>query len=527
MSLLNYNLINSNNLIKILQKIINSDISSNKRIAQNTAVLYIRLIIVTIIGLYVARVVLLALGVDNYGLYSVVGGMVTIMNSLSASMSATSYRFLAIELGKGEHGNPNKIFNSVLVIHIALTTIFVLFAEAIGVWYIKNYLNISLEKIPDALFVLHLSIAATVFAIMNIPFSGLITAKERFVFTSFTDIAISIVKLTLIILLSHSEGNKLRTYAIIMAIIMLVQPAAYFIYCKIKENSIIKWNLNKDWHLYKTILGFAWWAIFGTAACIGQSQGAAIVINWFFNTALNAAFGVATQVNNMVMMFVRNLNQATIPQIMKSQSAGESQHALSLVYRISKYTYFIMLIPSIPLILSMESILGLWLKNVPDFTKQFAILMLINGLINCLGSGFDSLIQATGKIRSNQIGYSIITFSILPLAYFMYKLGSPPYIITVVTIFTTIIVLIFQTYILKHITNFNITHYLKETIYPSFIVSLIIIPQFLIQKLFGHSILISILLSSLSILFTAITIYFAGLTLKERNWINNYLVHKL
>lgn len=496
------------------------EIYDNKRIAKNTIILYFRLIVITFVGLYTSRVILKALGVDNFGLYSVVGGIVTIMNFLNTTMSATSYRFLAIELGKGEKGNPNAVFNSVLTIHITLSLLFLLLAESFGVWYINNYLNIPHEKIGDALFVFHVSVAGTVFGILNIPFSGLITAKEKFIFTSSIDIISSILKVLFVILISYYLGNRLRAYALLMSIVMLVQPLAYSIYCKVKHEKIVRWKFSKDWFSYKAILNFAWWIMFGAVAYIGQSQGAAIVINWFFGTAINAAFGIATQINTYIMLFVKNLNQATVPQIMKSQSAGDYKHSLSLVYKISKYTFLIMLIPTIPLILSMDSILSIWLDKVPHLTKQFAILMLLNGLVNCLGSGFDAVIQATGKIKKNQIGYSVITLLVLPIAYLLFKLGYPPYTITAVVMGSTISVLIYQTYILTMITDFRISHYLKETLFPSVLVIIFISPLFYLRTLVGSSIMAIIIFTLVTVFSIIIIEYFIGLSKDERGIVN-------
>lgn len=500
--------------------------SENKKIAKNTLILYVRLIIVTIIGLYVSRLVLLALGASDFGLYAIVGGIVSMMNFLNTTMIATSYRYITVELGKGDNGNPNKIYNTVLLIHIVLALILVILAESLGIWYIKHYLNVDPVKIPDALFVLHLSVLASFFSVISVPNQGLITAKENFMFISLIEILKVLFKLFFVYLLISYLGNKLRLYAVLMAVVLFIQPFAFFIYGKIKEKEIVKWKFNKNKADYLEVFGFAWWILFGAVACIGRIQGAAIVINWFFGTVLNAAFGIANQVNNYIMMFVGNLNQATVPQIMKSHSAGETSRSMMLVYKISKYAFFIMLIPTLPLLLSMDYVLVLWLKQVPEFTKEFTILMLICGLISSLGSGFDGLIQATGNIKKNQIWFSLIMLLTLPVSIVLFKLGFQPYIISVTLIIAQFLVLIMQLTILVNISDFKINQYVNQTIKPVFFVVVAIIPQYFINFLIEKNLYIFLLTSVSSVIWTCFVVFLIGLNKKEKNMIINYIKKK-
>ena len=494
--------------------------NENKKIAKNSLILYIRLIITTVIGLYTSRVVLLQLGADDYGLYAVVGGIVLMMNFLGPTMLATSYRYIAIEIGKGENGDTNKVFNTSLVIHLFLALVFILIAETIGVWYIHNYFNVAAEKIPDAIFVLHFSVLATVFSITSTPFQGLITANEKFLARVTIEIIRAVLKLGFVLLLVLYIGNKLQAYAIIMTIIMVIPAILFVIYCKVNNKDVGKWKLIRVKSDYWDMFKFSGWIMIGAIAHMGVRQGAAVIINLFFGTILNAAFGIATQVNNYIMMFVKNLNQAAVPQIMKSHSSGDSERSLNLVYYISKYAFFVMLLPAIPIMLSIDSILVLWLKEVPEYTKQFAILMIINGLIGCTASGFDAAIQSTGKIRKPQIWYSTIMLLTLPIAYLLFKLNYPPYIITVITIGATITNLIVQMKILTKITKFKIIHYLSHTIYPVFIVSIVTLPQIFLRSLFGQNITGVLIFSIISVSLILLTIYIVGLNRNERNTIN-------
>jgi len=495
--------------------------SENKKIAINSGILYLRLIVTTIIGLYTSRIILLQLGANDYGLYTVVGGIISMMNFLNTTMLATTYRFIAVEIGKGEKGNPNKIFNTSFVIHLALTIVLVIIAETGGVWYIHNYLNVAAEKIPEALFVLHTTVIATIFTIVSIPFQGLITAKEKFIIRAGVEIVRALLKLGLILLLVYYTGNKLRAYSIIMIFVMIIPPLLFYLYSRLKEYEIIKWKFNKNKEDYINMLNFSGWVVIGAGAHIGVRQGAAILINLFFGTVVNAAFGIASQVYNYIQMFVNNLNQAAVPQIMKSHSAGNNERSMNLVYSMSKYAFFLMLFPAVPILLSMDIILKLWLKEVPEYTSQFANIMIINGLIAMTGSGFDAAIQATGDIRKMQIWFSSLMLLSLPIAYVLFLNGLPPYYITIILLGATIVMRVVSIRILSELTSFKVGIYLKRTILPVLLVSILIIPQYFIRKFFAHDLMGTIIFSLISIILIIPNIYYLGLNKEERRKIIN------
>lgn len=464
----------------------NQTSDNNKRIAKNTAVLYVKLILSVIIGLYTSRVILQALGASDYGLYTIVGGIVSMMNFLGVTMMSVTYRYIVVEFGKGEEGDPRKVFNTSLVIHIALVLLLLIVGETFGVYFIRNIANIDTSKISDALFVLHLSLAATSFVILSVPFNGLIVAREKFVFTSVVEIGRTLLKLGMVIALSYYCGNRLRMFAIIMAIFNIILPVSMYIYCFIKDREIVRWQFNKKRSDYSGILGYAFWIMIGAVASMGQNQGSNMIINLFFNTVVNAAFGIGFQINNYVMMFVQSLNQAVVPQIMKNQSGHNTERSLFLLYTIGKYAFFIMLIPVVPLILNIDFVLKIWLKDVPPYTNVFASLLLIAGLIRTLGAGFDSSIQASGKIRKNQIFYSCSYLSVLPVSYILFKFNSPAYVSIICLIIVAFIVLIFQANYLTRIISFDIGCYIKRTIIPCIMVLICIFPLIIIKIIWSN-----------------------------------------
>lgn len=504
--------------------------SENRQIAKNSIILYVRLVISTIVGLYVSRIVLLELGVDDFGLFAVVGGLISIMNIMNSSMISTSNRYISVELGKKENNNLNKIFNTLFSIHILLAIILIILTELIGVWYVKNYLNIDVEKIPDALFVLHISVLSTAITTAFIPFQGLVNSYEKFNIRVSIEILLSFLQLGFIILLTYYTGNKLKTYAIIVSFIGILTSLLFVIYCRFKYRDVIKWKLNKQKSDYFDISAFFGWNMVYIIGSVGSKQGGTLILNHFFGTAINAAFGIASKVFEYLYAFMINLNQAAGPQIMKNFSGGNQERSVSLVYILSKYSFFLMIIPSVPIMLSIDPILDIWLKTVPVYTRQFVILMIIQGLISCIESGFDSIIDATGKIRKSRIIFSIIVLSTLPVSYLMFKMGYQPYTISIIFISAELLFLFVKIRILSKLTDFKIYDFILKTIFPILLVSLLIIPQILLTSYFGESLIDIILLSLISIIITMLTIYIAGISKKEKLVVNNIIrkifIHK-
>lgn len=503
-------------------------LNDNKKILLNTGVLYVKFILTTLIGLFSSRLILNALGMSDFGLYSVVGGFVTFLNVIGTTMVSVSYRYLAIEIGKGVEGNPNKVYNTVFTIHLVLAAALVIIGESLGMYYVNNFLNAAEGKIPDAQFVLHISLLTTAISVMSVPANGLIIAREKFIFTSLTEIGVNLLKLALVVALGYFMGNRLRAYAIIMAIVTLVTRIAYQMYCNRKDKDIIKWNFNKKWNDYKKIFSFAWWSLFGAMAVMGKEQGAAMLINFFFGTALNAAFGLASQVNRYVITFTNSLSQAAVPQIMKNYGAGNEDRSLSIVYAITRISTLILMILVIPLVFCMDDILAIWLKEVPEYTNIFAMFMLLNGLVSVLGSGFDPCIQSTGKIRENEIGYGLINLALLPIIYLLYKLGLPAFINVIVMPFLTLATRIFQIYIMKKHTKFNVNIYFRNSIIPSFMtLALAVIPILTLRQIWGHTLVATMGFICVGVLWTIISIWLLGIRNDEKTTIINLAKSKI
>ena len=488
----------------------------NIKIAKNSLILYFRLIITSIIGVIATRIVLKNLGVSDYGLYSIVGSVVMMMNFFNTVMVTTTYRFIAFEMGRDDGRGANKVFNISLIIHIAMIFVVLILAETLGIWYINNKLNIDPGKLYDAIFVFRLSVLATVINIISIPFQGLITAMENFRVRASIEIIRAIFRLVFVISLGFFLGNKLRIYAVMMTILALVPSSLFILYCKRVYSKIISWNLQNDKEKYKEMIAFSGWTMIGASAYVGKATGSQLIINAFFGTVLNAAFGIANQLNKFIIMFSSNLGQAAIPQITKSFSGGDHLRSTSLVAYISKYSFLLMLIPALPILLETEFLLRLWLGEVPAYTVAFSRLMIINGLIDSLYSGIPSAIQASGKIKWFHIITSTIMLLSLPIAYVLFKIGYPPFCIQVIYISTAIINIFISLVLLKKIINFDVVYLIKTSYLRVSFVVVSILPFFLIKNLFTPSLIRFILISTISIIFSLLMIYLIGFEHKEK-----------
>lgn len=503
--------------------------NDNKTIAINTVVLTIKLVITIVCGFIVSRLILQALGADNYGLYNVVGGIVGMLALVSTSMVATTYRYIAVERGKGESGEPQRIYSTLMLIHVVLALSLIVVGEPLGAYYIYNYLSVTNASLADAHFVFIFSLIAMFFTIIAVPSNGLLIAEEKFLSMSIIDIMRTVLNVAMAFFLLEYAGNRLRLYSVLMALLTIGNRIAFQAYCQYKYPQIVKFKLNKNKKDYKEIISFTGWTLIGASAVVGRTQGVAMVINLFFRNSINAAFGVAIQVENAAIQFTNTLRQSVTPQIMKNQD-GNSSRSLSLVYAISRYTYLIMLILSVPLLLCMDTILALWLgaDDVPPLTSIFASLLLISGMVSNLKSGFDASIQATGKIKKNQIGYTIINLSIIPIVYFLYAIGLPAYMNAVVAIFLNVATIIFQAFIMCELTTFTFRDYWSKTLYLSLLATIFaIVPMSIFRKCIGDNLYMVVIFALIATIWSCIAVLFSGINKSEREQIFSFVKRKV
>jgi O-antigen/teichoic acid export membrane protein len=498
----------------------------SKKIVVNTFYLYFKLILTTLVGIYSTYIIIQEIGPDAFGLYSLVGGIVFLIAVLNSAMLSTTNRFIAVEIGKGSKGDINKIFNSALVIHLGLSLLFILSAEIIGGWYIRSSINVESKYINDVNYIFQTSVIATFFYIISVPYQGLLIAKEIFFVKLIIEVIGDFIKLGLLFFILHRSENKLRSFADVMMVVILIQSVLFILFCVIKEKKSIKWKFNNSISDYSSMFSFTGWTFLGTISHIGSRQGIAVLVNLFFGITMNAAYGLSTQVYNYIQLFVTNISQAAIPQIMKSQSAGHTDKSLFLAYSIAKISFFAMLIPAIPLLLSLDTIFTIWLNKVPSNTVLFTYLLVINGFIGVLGSSFNPLVQATGIIKKYQLWYAFSMLSVIPVVFIFYRAGLPAYFFGIVTILSSILFLFVQMSILQKLTNFKKELFYSKTIKPIILVLIAVAPQFYLREYFGQNILDVIYVSFVSVLLILVSIYFFGLSNDEKNLIK-YFFNKI
>lgn len=446
--------------------------TENKRIAKNTIVVYIRLIITTIIGLITSRIVLQTLGVSDYGLYNIVGGILTLFTIIATTLSGTTIRFLNYEIGK-KNGNPNKVFNICNALHLIFSLIIFLLAETIGVFYILNYLNVEVGKEADAMFVFQVSTIISCIGVTNIPYRSVLIVKEKFTMIAIITIVNALIKLLLVCLLLYQDGNKLRIYSVYMGLLTLVSFLFYHYICYKNWYELVKWKFERRIKHYKDLLIYNNYNLLATFALLGRSQGSNILINFFFGTIVNGAYAIANTVQGFVVLITTSFDQAAAPQITQNVGSGNMERASYLAYTTCRYSQLLCLLAFFPLYVEIEFLLKLWLGIVPEHTVSFCRLILITIVVASTGGGFLRLKDAMGKIKWFMIVYSFWYLITLPLGYLLYKNGYPPETILILYIISDIMARLSQLTLMKIIYGFDVISFCRKA-YPRPIIVLTI-----------------------------------------------------
>lgn len=494
---------------------------NNKRIAKNALLMYVRMFIIMIVNLYTSRVILEALGIIDYGVYSVIGGLVSLFGIISNSLSTATQRFITFALGKDDFEHLNKTFSTSIFIHLAISIVFLILAETVGLWFLNNEMEIPADRINAAFWIFQCTIASSIIMIMSVPYNATIIAHERMDAFAIISMLEVFLKLGAVYLLFIIPCDQLITYAVLLLIIQICIRLCYTYYCN-KHFNETKIRFIKDTKLIKDIWNFSSWSLFGNTAYISYTQGLNILLNIFFNPAVNAARGIAVQVQSAVNQFVISFQTAINPQITKSYAAGDINAMQNLVFRSAKFSYYLILILCIPLILECETILELWLIEVPEYTIIFLRLILLTTLINAIANPLIISVKATGKIKIYELVVGGLMIMILPISYILLKIGYPPYTVFLVHLSIEILAQIFRVTITKYLIGFSIKVFINNVILKIILVSIIsvTIPLYLYYIL-EKSIFTFIIVCTTSILFTSLTILLFGLSNGERKVIFN------
>jgi O-antigen/teichoic acid export membrane protein len=469
-----------------------------------------------LVSLYTSRVILNTLGVEDYGIYNVVGGIVTMFAFFNSAMSSATQRFLSYEIGKGDFIQLRKTFNATQVIHVGIAVLIFILAETVGLWFVKTYLVIPHERLEAAIWVYHFSVLSFMVSIIQVPYNATIIAHERMNVYAYVSIIEVLLKLLIVFMLMWITFDKLILYGILHFAVVFLIASFYRIYTR--RNFVeTKFEVVKDEKLYKTLISFSGWNLFENFALIAKGQGVNMLLNIFYGPIVNAALGVSNQLGGAVNSFVSNFQMAVKPQIIKSYSSKDKEYMTSLIIKSTKFSFYLVLIFSIPLTLEIEQILKLWLKIVPPHTTIFAVLVLITSLIISLSGPMKTAVQATGKIMLYQIVIGTLQLLILPISYIFLKYGYSPEITLYITIVIEIITLLFRLHFLKILIEFPIKLFAKEVLFKNFI---IIVCSFSIPLLLTYyleqNVLRLVITIVVSLLWNLVIIYKIGLNSSER-----------
>ncbi len=438
--------------------------SGNRKIAKNAVYMYIRMLLTLIVSLYTSRVVLHTLGEEDFGTYSIVGGVVVFFTFISNAMATGTQRHLSYELGKRE-GDVATVFSACMRIQLWLALIILFLAETVGLWFLNYKMNFPEGRMPVVNWIYQFSILCCIIGVIQTVFTAAIISYEKMSFYAYISIFEVLMKLVVVFLLKLILYDKLLVYG---GLILSVSLLMFFIYSwysfKILQN--IKLVSIKDASIYKTLISFSGWSLFGSLANVGYQQGINIIINLFFGVALNAATGIANQINGAISQFVSGFQQALNPQLVQSEASKNRKRQIDLIYKSSKFSFYIMFIIAFPLTVNLKYVLSLWLGEYPLHTEELAILIFIGLLISCLSGPLWVSIYATGRIKYYQISVSIVALSILPITYVLGRLGGSPEAIYTVRASNFLFVLLLQLFFLKKYISMNIKDFCSSVLLP-------------------------------------------------------------
>ena len=432
---------------------------NNKRIAKNTLFLYLRMIIVTCVGLYTVRAILHILGVVDYGIYNVVGGVVMMFSFLNGTLSTSSQRYFSIELAKGDLKKLNQWFCLNITAFSSFLLLFMVVAETVGLWFVNTQMTIPAERMFAANVVYQLSLVSFCVNFLSIPYNAMIIAHERMNAFAYISIIEAVLKLAIVFLLAIISWDKLIVYGILMFLTSCGITLSYVVYNKInfKESKFRPYWNKKE---FMELLGFSGWHIFGTMSVAVRSHGINILLNLFFTPEVNAARAVAFQVYHAVAQLSSNFFIAVKPQIYKSYTAKDYEGLYKLIMRSTVMCSFLVSILVFPILANIHYILGLWLKNVPEYTVVFTQLVLINGLIDATNGPTIAPALATGKIRNFYIITSVLFFFNLPISYIVLKLGAGPQMTMIISIVISLVTALVRAYLLRSMIGLPFKKYL-------------------------------------------------------------------
>lgn len=496
-----------------------------KRIAKNAVLLYIRMVVTLIITLFTSRIVLKSLGFDDFGLYNVIGGVVTLFAFLRSSMSSSTQRFLAYEMGSSTADNLRHVFCVCLTTHILLALVLFALAETIGLWFLNTHINIPVGREEAANWIYQFAVLSLCMNMVSLPYDADIVSNERMGYFAFLSILDAVLKLAIAYIVLYTKGDNLILYGALMMGISALNLFLNWIYCRMKfAETRFSFFWNKA--MFLRIFSFSGWTIYGQLAVVGSNQGTNILVNIFHSVAANAAMGVGHQVNSALTGLVSNFQTAFKPQITKSYASGDYEYLTSLTNYASKISFFLLFLVSLPIILNIEWVLQLWLERVPAHAGELCIVFIIASLCNAVSAPLWMNIFATGRVRNYQLGLSAAYVAELIAVYVLFRMGYPLVVgvsMKAVLNFVVVFVRLYYTHATQ--PQFSLVGYSRQVLLPVFCAAILTIAVSLPVANMTNNDLIRLSLTPIIVIVSIALAYFVGLNKREKKSLRN-LIYK-
>lgn len=500
--------------------------TNTSRIAKNTLFLYFRQLLIMLVSLYTVRVVLATLGAEDYGIYNVVAGVVVMFGFLSGAMATASQRYFSVDLGIGDNRHLGITFSVTFQIYILIAAIIVVLAETLGLWFVNHRLVIPEKRIAAANWIYQAAVASFLLTLITAPYMAAIIAHENMKVYAYASIIEAVLKLGVVFFLRVLPFDKLSLYGVLLVVVSLVNTGGYRLYCR-RNYEECRLRFVKDRGLFKEIIGYSGWNLFGSAASIIRNHGMTILLNLFFGPIVNAARAIAVQVNAAMISFAQNFSTALRPQIIKSYAAGEKYRMLRMVLYGTKVVYFLMLVITIPVLLGADFLLSLWLKNVPEHTVRFVQLSLVDVLIDSISYPLMAVVQATGKIKLYQTVVGGLLIMNLPVSYLFLWLGFCSETVFLVAIFLSLCALVLRILITQRQIKYSLLlPFARLLVQFLFFTTVSVSVPVLLWKSLNETLVQFCFFSLISILWTGGSLFIFGLRKEEKDLIVEKLIRR-
>lgn len=501
---------------------------NNKRIAKNTLMLYFRQILILLVSLYTVRVVLNTLGVEDYGIYNVVGGIVSFFSFLSGTMASATQRFFSFALGQHDYDKLKRTFSVNLLIYGAIAVIALILLETVGLWFVNEQLHVPAERFDAVIWIYHLSVFMFIATIFSTPFMAIIIAHEDMQIYAYVSIAEVLMKLSVVFLLVYMPWDKLELYGLLTFIVSVITTAIYVVICIRKYSECQFRKLYWDKELLGEIVGFTGWTLFGQVTTVGRNQAVTILLNQTFNPVIVAARAIAVNITAQINVFSSNFNTGIYPSIIKSYAADDKKQMFMLLFNGSKITFFLMWVFALPLFLEMDMILKIWLKNPPEFAVLFTRLALVEVLINSISLPIATAARAPGKMKVYELSLGCIQVIIFVASWAVLKMGAAAYSVFVVAILANVMMFVVRLILVRKLIGLPLNPYLRQVALPVSLVTLVsFIPSYGIHLLLPRGFIFTCITIISSIVITAFSMYSIGLDKDLREKVRNTIDNRI